>query len=242
MFFVIGAIGWIAVPEDLNNWIKAFGIDTDMSTIIDQGTIRWIIFGICMFVVIICSDVHKKLWPKKSILQIGFDVEKFPDCFVDTSEAYEDPQTKEDVQLSFTQKWRIFIYNKSSEDTIKNVEVKLIDVNKCMFGDARNLPEVHLKFTHDNNREQRFVDIHPVSRQFVDVVECYMRSGRSNENISWVQHIEKNEGHVDLKLFYNDFEKGDCKIRIEVSGENVTCKPKDFIIGLRGEEIKMLPA
>ncbi|MEE9214597.1 MAG: hypothetical protein V3U54_07345 [Thermodesulfobacteriota bacterium] len=238
---VLAVIGAIAAPENLNKWLKTLGINMDISTITDQNTIRWIIVGIGIFMVIISLDVCKKIRDKKTFLQIGFDIEKFPDCFVDTSEAYEDPQTNKTVRLSFSEKWRIFIYNPSSKKTVKNVEVKLIDVNKCLLGDARNLPEVHLKFAHDNNREQRSVSINPLSRQFVDVIECYMKSGRSNENIFWVQHIEKNESLADLKLFYNNIDKEDCEIRIEVTGENATCKPKNFIVSLIGNKIKMRP-
>ena len=209
---------------------------------IEQSTIRWIIFGICMFAVIVSSDVYKKILHKKLTLQIGFDLEKFPGYLDDTSNAYEDPQTGKTVRVAFSQLWRIFVYNPSSTETIKNVEVKLIDINKCLLGSARNLPEVHLKFTHDNKREQRFTDIHPKSRKFVDVIECYMKSTQINENIFYVQHIEKNENYSDLSLFFKNIDKEDCKIRIEAEGENITCKPKDFIISLKNDVINMWQA
>ena len=144
--------------------------------------------------------------------------------------------------LHFSQKWRIFVYNPSTKETVKNVEVKLIDINNRLLGSARNLPEVHLKFTHDNKREKRFVDIHPKSRQFVDVIECYMTSAQINENIFYVQHIEKGQNYTDLLLFFNNVDNENCKIRIEVMGENITCKPKDFVIGLRDKVIKMWEA
>lgn len=179
---------------------------------------------------------------QKPKLQIGFDLEKFSSCLDDTSNAYEDPQTGKTVVVAFSQKWRIFVYNPSITETIKNVEVKLIDISKCLLGSARNLPEVHLKFTHDNKREQRFADIHPKSHKFVDVIECYMKSTQFNENIFHVQHIEKNENGSNLTLFYNNIDKEDCTFRIEAEGENITCKPKDFIIGLKDSIITMRPA
>ncbi len=176
---------------------------------------------------------------QKPKLEIGFNVEQFPGCLDDTSNAYESPQTGKAVCVAFSQKWRIFIYNPSATDTIKNVEVKLIDIDKCLLGSARNLPEVHLKFAHDNKCEQRFTDIHPKSRKFVDVIECYMKSTQINENIFYVKHIEKNESYGDLTLFFKNIDKENCRIRIEVEAENTTCIPQDFIIGLIDNVIKM---
>lgn len=155
---------------------------------------------------------------QKPKLQIGFDLKKFPGCLDDTSNAYEDTQTGKTVRIRFSQKWRIFIYNPSATETIKNVEAKLIDINKCLSGSARNLPAVHLKFTHDNKGEQRSISINPQSREFVDVIECFMSSEQINENIFYIQHTEKNQNYTELSLFFDNIDKEDCKIRIEVGG------------------------
>ncbi|KHE93293.1 MAG: hypothetical protein K8F52_16720 [Candidatus Scalindua rubra] len=72
IFFIIGVIGLIAIPEDLNKWMKIFGSNMDISTIVNQN-IRWIVFGICMFVALIFSGIHRKIWCKRTILQIKFD-------------------------------------------------------------------------------------------------------------------------------------------------------------------------
>jgi predicted translin family RNA/ssDNA-binding protein len=69
-----------------------------------------------------------------------------------------------------------------------------------------------------------------------------MTSGQINENIFYVQHIEKNQNYTELSLFFDIIDKEDCKIRIEAEGENITCNPKDFIVGLRDKVIKMWEA
>ncbi len=176
---------------------------------------------------------------QKPKLEIGFDLKS---CFNDTGDAYVVTEEGKPNRIEFPHEWSIFVRNTSTTKTIKNVEVKLIDINKCLSGDARNLPEVHLKFAHDNNRERRSVSINPNSRQFVDVIVCYMKSSQRSENIFWVQHIEKNERHADLRLFYDNIDKENCEIRIEVTGENTTCKPKNFTIGLKNKVIKMWEA
>ena len=69
-----------------------------------------------------------------------------------------------------------------------------------------------------------------------------MTSGQINENIFYVQHIEKNQNYTELSLFFDNIDKEDCKIRIEVEGENTICKPKNFVVGLRDKVIKMWEA
>ena len=59
--FIIWVIGLITVPENLDKWRIHFGIEMDISTIINQNTIRWTLFVIGMFIVFICSNVLKKL-------------------------------------------------------------------------------------------------------------------------------------------------------------------------------------
>ena len=67
-----------------------------------------------------------------------------------------------------------------------------------------------------------------------------MSSEQINENIFYIQHTEKNQNYTELSLFFDNIDKEDCKMRIE--GGGVTCKPKDFIVGLRDKVIKMWEA
>jgi hypothetical protein len=62
---IMAFIGIAGVPDDLNNWgnwmTDFFGIDINIATIINQNTIKWIIFGAGMLIIFICSGVPKKI-------------------------------------------------------------------------------------------------------------------------------------------------------------------------------------
>lgn len=190
----------------------------------------------------IIADKQKKIdlleERQKPKLEICFDPQS---CFDDTYSSYNITQKGKTISILFTYAWRLFICNTSTKDTINNVEVKLIDINKCLVGGARNRPEIHLKFTDDNSDERRTININPDSRKFVDVIECFNASTEQNrEGLFNVLHTEK-ENDKKLTLLFDKIDNEDCKIRIEVEGEDTTCKPKDFTIGLRDNTIKMWP-
>ncbi len=99
---------------------------------------------------------------------------------------------------------------------------------------------MHLRFTHDNKGVQRTINVNPKSREFINVIECFMQSAQVKQNEFFVQHIEKRQNHTELPLYFGNIDDEDCKIKIEVDGENTTCKPRCFIVGLRDKKIKML--
>ncbi len=201
-----------------------------------------------LFLYIFCSNwmnISKRYYEENILLkeqqnpklQIGFDLKKFPSCLDDTSNIYEHPQTGEPVNVAFSQKWRIFVYNSSPIETIKNVEVKLAEIDKCLPEQDSKLP-VHLKLMHDTEPYKYLFDINPKSRRFFDVIECFMKSTvQINRNHFVIQHIEEVYPYLDF-----DIDKDPYKITIEVEGNNITCEPKDFMIGLRNDAIKMWEA
>lgn len=141
-----------------------------------------------------------------------------------------------DEHPTLEQVWRlcrIAIHNLSPVKTIKNIEVKLIDIEPESL---RGKPELHLQFTH--NKEEpllQSIDLNPGARQFVDIVQYIYLNGRSPFYM-----ITTSEKHVNTEISL--MMDSHYKTIIEVTAENTPKISKGFYFGLiaKGNKDKKL--
>ncbi len=120
---------------------------------------------------------------------------------------------------------RISLKNLSKSKTIQNVEVKLTNIEPPAQRLQGRLP-VHLRFMNDDSTPpKRRIDIHPNTKQFVDVIAWRVEVERGGPEfiIEAIEDVNKN------------IPVGDYKLTIEVSGQNARSSRKTFCVGMRNQ-------
>jgi hypothetical protein len=132
-----------------------------------------------------------------------------------------------------SKKYRISVYNTSSTTTIKNVKVRIteiekcserltntIDIDKCLEKLRGNLP---INLQHDHA-----INIPSHTNEFFDVVWHYMYTKRGEPVYKYYFYkpmISAARDALSLPISAN------YKIKIEVVGEDTPCKSKNFMVG-----------
>ncbi len=169
---------------------------------------------------------------QKPKLEIRFD-EDDPRYIDDTSKWTENAQTGERTCLEISHVYRIAVHN-SSETTIENVQVQLDKINLIVYPSERKEPRyesklpIHFKFTNDKEPYDKSTEINPGDDKFVDIVACFMKSVRIKNNHFIFQCIEDVYPYLIFDIDEDSFE-----ITIKITGRNVTCKPRKFMIDLK---------
>ncbi len=175
---------------------------------------------------------------QKPKLEIRFD-ENNPRYANDTCKWSKNEQTGEIICIEASHTYRISIYN-SSKTTIEDVEAKLDKINSVVHPSGHKIPmyesimPVHFKFTNDKKPYKTSCEIHPDDDKTVDIIACFMISVQVKNDHFVFQYIEDVYPYLQF-----DIDKDDFEITIKVTGRNVTCEPRSFMIGLREGKLLM---
>jgi hypothetical protein len=171
--------------------------------------------------------LEEKLQPK---LEIGFD-ENDPRYFFESPYFRSERPIDDIIRAETPNDWRlcrISIKNLSTASTVRNVEVKLVQIEKCPDHLKGKLP-LRLHFMHDNdNPPTHRLDLNPGSPQFVDVVMLSLDLGADGPPDFVLTHSEIG---IEAKLPIDDY-----KVTIEVSAKDATSLSRAFCIGMREKD------
>jgi hypothetical protein len=178
------------------------------------------------------ATLEKQLQPK---LEIEFN-ENEPGYFHESPFFRSEPPIEEILKsprekLKDWRLCRISVKNLSKAYTIRNVEVKLLHIEKCPAQLEGKLP-LRLHFMHDNDRPfKHSIDINPGSPQFIDVIAWTWNVPASGPPEFTIYHSETG---VDASIPVDKY-----KLTIEVSANNAMAISKKFWVGMRsGREVE----